>query len=146
MSRQCCGVGKVPMHTMENGILMKHQFQDKQSKSIMFGLEILWGQSQLQFFLSPWATTMAFHLDCSAAAIPTPQKVSFNWKLVELTIRDFSNQTGTGISSLTLAADNPGPFEDPYSSSLHWCQNLPVLTPGTDCMNLMAGPVQLPPK
>ena len=48
---------------------------------------------------------LAFRLDCSTAALATPKKVLSILKLVELKILDFSNQTRTGISILTSAAD-----------------------------------------
>ena len=44
-------------------------------------------------------------LDCSTAALTTPQKVLPIRKLVELKMLDFSDCTRTGISILTSAAD-----------------------------------------
>ena len=72
------------------------------------GLEGSWGQPQGQNFPSPWATMLALHLDCSTAALTTPQKVLPIWKLVELKMLDFSDRTRTGISILTSAADHRG--------------------------------------
>ena len=56
-------------------------------------------------FLSPWATMLWLRLDCSRAALITPQKVSSIWKRVELKMLDFSDQTRNGISILISAAD-----------------------------------------
>ena len=50
-----------------------------------FGLEGFWGQPQWPNFPSPWATMLALRLDCSTAALPTPQKVLPIWELVKLT-------------------------------------------------------------
>ena len=47
---------------------------------------------------------LALRLDCSTAALTTPQKVLPIWKLVELKMIDFSDRTRTGISILTSAA------------------------------------------
>ena len=49
---------------------------------------------------------LALRLDCSTAALTTPQTVLSIWKLVELKMLDFSDRTRTGISILTSAADN----------------------------------------
>ena len=67
-----------------------------------FYLWWFWGQPQGPNFTSPWATMLAFHLDCSTAALTTPQKFSFIWKL----LLDSSDCTRTGISILTSAADD----------------------------------------
>ena len=48
---------------------------------------------------------LALRLDCSTAALNTPQKVLPIQKLVELKMLDFSDRTRTGISILTSAAD-----------------------------------------
>ena len=53
----------------------------------------------------PEATMLALRLDCSTAALTTPQKVLSIWRLVELTLIDFNDRTRTGISILTSAAD-----------------------------------------
>ena len=47
----------------------------------VFGLEGSWGQPQGPNFPSPGATMLALRLDCSTAALTTPQKVlpSENW-------------------------------------------------------------------
>ena len=66
-------------------------------------LEGFFGQSLGRISPCPWATMSALHLNCSIAALPTPQKILSNWELVELML-DFSNRTGTGISILTSAA------------------------------------------
>ena len=66
-----------------------------------------WGQPQGPNFPSPWATILASRLDCSTAALTTPQKVSSNWELVELKMLDFSDHTRTGISILISAAGFP---------------------------------------
>ena len=73
---------------------------------MFFGLEGSWAQPQGPNFPSPWATMLALRLDCSKAAITTPQKVLPIWKLVELKMLDFSDRTRTGISILTSAADS----------------------------------------
>ena len=52
---------------------------------------------------------LALRLDCSTAALPTPQRVLPIWKLVELKMPDFSDCTRTGISILTSAADHKEP-------------------------------------
>ena len=72
---------------------------------IFFCLEGSWGQPQGPNFPSPWATMLALRLDCSTAALTTPQTVISIWKLVELKMLDFSDCTRTGISILTSAAD-----------------------------------------
>ena len=69
-----------------------------------FGLEGSWGQPQGPNFPPPWATMLALRLDCSTAALTTPQKALPIWKLVELKMLDFSDHTRTGISILTSAA------------------------------------------
>ena len=69
------------------------------------GLKGFWGQPLGPNFPSPWATMLALRLDCSTAALTTPQKVLPFWKLVELKMLDFSGRTRTGISILTSAAD-----------------------------------------
>ena len=69
-----------------------------------FGSEGSWGQPQGPNFPSPWATMLALRLDCSTAALTTPQKVLPIWKLVELKMLDFSDWTRTDISILTSAA------------------------------------------
>ena len=84
------------------GILIIHSFV---IEHFFFGLEGSWGQPQGPNFPSPWATMLALRLDCSTAAITTPQKVLPIWKLVELKMLDFSDHTRTGISILTSAAD-----------------------------------------
>ena len=48
---------------------------------------------------------LALRLDCSTEALTTPQKVLSLRKLVEFKMLDFSDQTRTGISILTSAAD-----------------------------------------
>ena len=48
---------------------------------------------------------LALRLDCSTAALTTPQKVLPILILVELSMLDFSYRTKTGISILTSAAD-----------------------------------------
>ena len=48
---------------------------------------------------------LALRLDCSTAALPTPQKVLPICKLVELKMLDFSDRMRIGISILTSAAD-----------------------------------------
>ena len=48
---------------------------------------------------------LALRLDCSTAALTTPQKVLPIRKLVELKMLEFSDSTRTGISILTLAVD-----------------------------------------
>ena len=48
---------------------------------------------------------LASNLDCSTAALPSPQKVSCNYKLVELKMLNFRDRLKTGISILTSAAD-----------------------------------------
>ena len=63
------------------------------------------GQAQGSNFPSPKATMLALRLDCSTAALTTPQKVLPIWKLVELKVLDFGDRTRTGISILTSAAD-----------------------------------------
>ena len=50
---------------------------------------------------------LALRLDCSTAALITPQTVLSIWKLVGLKVLDFSDRTRTGISILTSAADLP---------------------------------------
>ena len=71
-----------------------------------FGLEGSWGQPQGPNFPSPGATMLTLRLDCSTAALTTPQKDLSFWKLVELKMLDFSDHTRTGsISILTSAAD-----------------------------------------
>ena len=72
---------------------------------LFFGLEESWGQPQRPNFPSPWPTMLALSLDCSTAALTTPQRVLATWKLVELKMLDFSDRTRTGISILTSAAD-----------------------------------------
>ena len=47
---------------------------------------------------------MALRLDCSTAALTTPQKVLPIWKLVEHKMLDFSDRTGTGILILLSSA------------------------------------------
>ena len=59
-------------------------------------LEGSWGQPQGPNFPSPWATMLALRLDCSTAALTTPQTVLSIWKLVELKRLDFSDRTRTG--------------------------------------------------
>ena len=54
----------------------------------------------------PKATMMALRLDCSTAALTTPQKVLPIWRLVELKMLDFRDHTRTGISILTSVADS----------------------------------------
>ena len=49
---------------------------------------------------------LALRLDCSTAALATPQKVLPIGKLVELKMLDFSDHTRTGISIVTSAADD----------------------------------------
>ena len=44
---------------------------------------------------------LALSLDCSTAALTTPQKVLPLWKLVELKMLDFMDRARTGISILT---------------------------------------------
>ena len=75
-------------------------------KDFYFGWEGFWVQPQGPNLLSRWATVLALLLDCSTAALPTPQKVSSIWKLVELKMLDFSICMRTGISILTSAASN----------------------------------------
>ena len=48
---------------------------------LFFGLEGFWVQPN---FPSPRATMLALHLDCSTAALPTPQKVLSISRLVDL--------------------------------------------------------------
>ena len=69
------------------------------------GLEGFWGQPEGPNFPSPRATMLALHLDCSTAALTTPQKVLPIWRLVELKMLDFSDRTRTGVSILTSTAD-----------------------------------------
>ena len=71
----------------------------------LFGLEGFWGQPLGPNFPSPQANMLALRLDCSTAALATPQKVLSTWKLVELKMLDFSDRTRTGISILSSAAD-----------------------------------------
>ena len=71
----------------------------------VFGLEGFWGQPQGPNFPFPCATKLASRVDCSTAALTTPQKVLSICKLVELKMLDFSYRTKTGISILTSAAD-----------------------------------------
>ena len=68
--------------------------------TFFFGLEGSLGQPLRPNFPSPRATVLTLRLDCSTAALTTPQKV-----LPELKMLDFSDRTRTGISILTLAAD-----------------------------------------
>ena len=87
-----------------------HSQLERASKSIAQKL-FFWfggtlGQPQEQNFPSPWAIKLALRLDCSTAALTTPQKVLPIWKLVELKMLDFSDRTRTGISILTSAADH----------------------------------------
>ena len=49
---------------------------------------------------------LALRLDCSTAALATPQKVLPIGKLDELKMLDFSDHTRTGISIVTSAADD----------------------------------------
>ena len=44
-------------------------------KLLFFGLEGFWGQPQGSNFPSPQATMLVLCLDCSTAALTTPQKV-----------------------------------------------------------------------
>ena len=53
---------------------------------------------------------MTLRLDCFTAALPTPQNVLSNWKLVELKMFDLSDHTIAGISILTSAVDYKGPY------------------------------------
>ena len=46
---------------------------------LFFGLEESWGQPQGSNFPSPWATMLALRIDCSTAALPTPQRVLPVW-------------------------------------------------------------------
>ena len=41
----------------------------------LFGLEGFWGQPQGPNFRAPQASMLALRLDCSTAALTTPQKV-----------------------------------------------------------------------
>ena len=77
----------------------------KLRKLHFFGLEGYWGQPQGPNFPSPRATMLALHLDCSTAALTTPQKVLSILRLVELKMLDFRDRKRTGISILTSAAD-----------------------------------------
>ena len=43
------------------------------------------------------------HLDCSSAALATPQKFLSNWKLVQLRMLDFRDRRRVGISRWQLA-------------------------------------------
>ena len=67
---------------------------------------IFWGGPQGPNFLSPRATMLALRLDCSTAALITPQKVLSIRRLVELKMLDFSDCLRNGISILTSAADH----------------------------------------
>ena len=94
--------------------LGQQQILNRMKKSILYPLFLLlffylegfWGQPQGPNFPSPWATMLALRLDCSTAALTTPQTVLSLWKLVELKMLDFSDRTRTGISILTSAADS----------------------------------------
>ena len=70
------------------------------------GLEGFWGQPPESNFPPSWATLLALCLNCSTAALTTPQKVLPIWKLVELKMLDFCDCTRTSISILISAADN----------------------------------------
>ena len=48
---------------------------------------------------------LALHINCTTAALATPQEVVSIRKLVELKVLDFSDHTRTSISILTSAAD-----------------------------------------
>ena len=47
---------------------------------IFFGLEEFWGQPKGPNFPSPQATMLSLRLDCSKAALTTPQKVLSIWQ------------------------------------------------------------------
>ena len=57
---------------------------------------------------------LALRLDCSTAALTTPQTVLSIRKLVELKMLDFNDRTRTGISILTSAADTGVPVFDTF--------------------------------
>ena len=64
---------------------------------------ILGSASRVEFPVS--LSNHALPLDCSTAALTTPQKVLPIWKLVELKMLDFSDRTRAGISILTSVAE-----------------------------------------
>ena len=82
--------------------LVKNHYQSINQKNPPF---LVWRDPQGPNFPSPQATRLALRLDCSTAALTTPQKVLSIWKLVELKMLDFGDRTRTGISILTSAAD-----------------------------------------
>ena len=75
------------------------------SRSRFFGLEGFWGQRQGTNFPSPQATMLALRLDCSTAALTTPQKALSIWRLIELKMLDFSDRSRNGISIFTSTTD-----------------------------------------
>ena len=75
-----------------------------------FGFGILESASGPNF-PSAWATMLALHLDCSTAALTTPQKVLFNYKLVELRMLDFNSHTR---------------LSSPWNQSI-WCHRTQIL-------------------
>ena len=96
------------------------------SYDFFFGLEGSWGQPQGPNFPSPWAAMLALRLDCSIAALPTPQKVLPIWRLVELKMLDFSGLKRTGISIFPTRfpddmnnkrASKVGPTEDKHKAA-----------------------------
>ena len=56
-----------------------------------FVLKGFWGQPQGLDFPSPQATMLALRLNCSTAALTTPQKVLSIRRLVKLKMLDFSD-------------------------------------------------------
>ena len=69
---------------------------------LFFGLEGFWGQPLGPNFPSPGATMLALRLDCSTAALTTPQKVLPILKLVELQMLDFSDCTAKSAFSFVF--------------------------------------------
>ena len=63
-------------------------------KRCFFWLEGFLGSALGPNFLCPWATTLALHLHCSTAALPTPKKALSHWKQLDLELLDFRNYTG----------------------------------------------------
>ena len=61
---------------------------------------------------------VALLLDCSTAALPTPEMVSSNWKPFELKMLDFSDRARTGTSILASVVDWMSPLLEPQNQQV----------------------------